>query len=86
VPEQPKEPTTACISPSTAYQARGRMSYSALHWCDLTSSTVCSFGHHSIRRTVSVQKRPTKTGKGLNGKVFEEQLKSLGWLSPELRS
>ena len=39
-----------CIKPCiAASQGRG-LSRSALCWCGLTSSAVCSFGHHSILR------------------------------------
>jgi len=32
------------------------------------------------------QRRATKMGKGLEGKMYEEQMRSLGLLSPEQRS
>ena len=39
-----------------------------------------------IKLLESVQRRVTKMVKGLEGKVYEEWLRSLGWASPEQRS
>lgn len=39
------------IRPSTASLSGKGLSHSALCWCSLTSSTICSFGHHNKRGT-----------------------------------
>lgn len=55
--------------------------------CGLTCSAGCAFGCPDVRnKAVSVQRRITKMGRGLEGKMYEEWLRPLGVLSPEQRN
>jgi len=56
--------------------------------CSLNLSTECRFGALQYKniKLESIQRRTTKMRKGLEGKVYVEQLRSLCLFSPEQRS
>lgn len=68
-----------------------KQSISTFGWfpnrCSLVSSTACGFRVPEYRKNIklleNVQKRASKAAKGLEGKMDEELLRSLGLPSPE---
>lgn len=69
-------------SSKTLPASRGRcLSCFTLRWCSLALSTVCSLGHHNVKKTLSYWRSPKgghKDGEGTGGEVYEVWLRSLG--------
>lgn len=55
--------------------------------CSLTSCTECSLGHPQYKKDIkllnNIQRRAIKTGKDLQGEMYEEELKSTSLFNPE---
>ena len=61
------------------------MSQSVLHWYSFTLSAVLVPQYKGIKLLESTQRSVVRMGKSLGGKIYKEQLRSLGLFSPEQR-
>ena len=77
-------PGVVCQTHTTSWEREGVVPLCSV-LCSVTSSTVAQ-SKNDIKMFESFQRMAVKIEKGLEGKVREEQLWSLGLLSPEQRS